>query len=137
MITYKTRQREAIMQLFTEHPDVCYTAREIIERGEVDAGQATVYRTLAALTAENKLRRFSSGTGADCYRLACKTPTDGHVHAVCLVCGDIIHADGHFLDEASYSLLERYGFRIDPSRTVIYGTCRECSRALGGTENEE
>ena len=135
MSTYKTRQREEIMSLFLKNPDVCYTAREIIELGEVDAGQATIYRTLAALTAENKLRRFSSGTGADCYRLACSTPQDGHVHAVCLVCGEMIHADGKFLDEAARSLSENYGFSLDPSSTVMYGKCRRCAAAAGEAEH--
>lgn len=135
MSTYKTRQREEILRLFKENPDVCYTARELIEQKAVDAGQATIYRTLAVLTAENKLRRFSSGQGAVCYRLACSEASVHHVHAVCKVCGEMLHANGAFLDIAAETLDNGYGFKLDTGSTVLYGTCRRCRSASAQNEN--
>ena len=54
--TYKTRQRDEILRFFTEHKDCCFSARDLI--GQVDAGEATVFRALATLTNEGKLKKI-------------------------------------------------------------------------------
>ena len=123
--TYKTRQREQILAFFESDPDRCYFAKEIIEEGHLDAGQATVYRTLAMLADEGKIRRFRTGSG-DCYKLA--SPHSGdHMHIVCKACGEMIHSDCKFIGEISRHLQSEHGFSLDTGSTVIYGICRNCS----------
>jgi len=83
---YKTRQREEILAIFEREPDRCFSARELITEGSLSAAQATVYRTLSLLACEGVIRRFRSGTGGDCYKLACH---HDHIHFIKIL------ADGH------------------------------------------
>lgn len=127
MRSYKTKQREQILEFFEENPDRCLSARELITESGIDAGQATVYRTLSMLTDENKLRRFRSDAGGDCYRLACAESEGNHMHIVCRVCGGMIHSECEFIDEMKSHLLNEHGFALDTGATVIYGVCAGCA----------
>ena len=123
--TYKTRQREQILAFFESDPDRCFSAKEIIEEGHLDAGQATVYRTISMLASEGKIRRFKTGSG-DCYRLAAPHSGD-HMHIVCKSCGEMIHSECEFISEMSRHLQDAHGFSLDTGSTVIYGLCQSCA----------
>ncbi len=127
---YKTKQREQIIAFFESDPDRCCSAREIIESGCVDAGQATVYRTLSLLSDENVLRRFHSASGGDLYRLACNATDECHIHIVCRSCGDMIHSECGFVEKLREHLASEHDFLLDTGRTIIYGICGKC--ASGG-----
>ena len=135
MKQYKTKQRDAILSLFKRNPDRCYSAREIIESGAVEAGAATVYRTLAMLSEEKRLIRFRS-SGGDLYKLSCRDEHAPHMHIVCDVCGGIIHSDCPFIREMEDHLLAEHGFFMDPGKTVIYGRCSGCAAAERDADRE-
>ncbi len=132
---YKTRQRDAILSLFIKNPEVCFSARDIIESGEVRAGQATVYRTLSMLADERLITRFTSD-GGDFYKL---TPSDGkelHMHIVCEECGRILHIGCSFLREMERHFRSEHGFQMDTGRTVIYGRCDVCAADIVPDDKE-
>ena len=127
---YKTKQRDEILRFFRENSDGCFTAREVIEN--VNAGEATVFRTLSALAEEGRLKRFSgdSGSGRSAqYRYNVCDETMPHIHLICEDCGRLIHMDCGFMNDIVAHFRIDHGFSVDCSKTVIYGKCEAC---LGG-----
>ncbi len=129
MASYKTRQREEILNFFRENPERCVSVKEILKSENVTVGQATLYRTLSMLCEENVIKRFSSASGGDSFRLQCPdADNDLHIHIVCKRCGDMIHSDCEFVGEIRNHLSKDHGFTLDTSSTVIYGICKNCGR---------
>jgi len=125
---YKTRQMDEILRFFMENSDTCFSARDIVER--VEAGEATVFRTLAILVRENRIRKFSAGNGkGECahYQYNESEECLNHIHLKCEECGRLIHMDCSFMDEITSHFSREHGFLVDCGKTVIYGLCEECS----------
>lgn len=127
MKTYNTKQREKILALFESEPDRCFSARDVLLLCE-GVGQATVYRTLARLSEDGKIKRFLGASGVDFYKLAGSRSEDNHIHMVCRSCGDVIHSDCDFIAEMSRHLKSEHSFTLDTSSTVIYGYCDGCAK---------
>lgn len=128
MKLYNTKQRDTILSFFEKNKDKCFSAREILESGEVDVGPATLYRALAVLTRENKLRRFNSESKKDgaYYMLACMRESESHIHLICEICGRMIHADCGFVNSIAEHFLKSHSFKLNSAKTTIYGICKEC-----------
>lgn len=139
---YRTRQRTAILQYLRAHPRAHLTAEELCDALHADGiaiGKSTVYRTLERLEQSGIVRRFtmSPGEGA-CYQYAdgaserCQT----HLHLKCLICGTLYHIDCDHLDELNTHLAAQHHFTLDYTKTVLYGTCEPCRRALSATPSK-
>ena len=123
-ITYRTRQRDAILRFFEENRDRCYTARDLV--GQVDAGEATIFRALSALTGEGKLKKFTGGSGESAYYQFNATECALHIHLKCRGCGKLIHMDCAFMEEILAHFKNEHAFTVDCGQTVIYGICGDC-----------
>lgn len=123
---YNTRQRDEILDFFKRHRGKCYTAKEIILSGEVNSGEATVYRTLSKLTNQGLLKRFTDGDTGACYQLGETESCANHFHLKCEKCGRLIHIDCDVMLEMSRHIQESHNFIVDAGKTVIYGICNEC-----------
>lgn len=124
-ITYRTRQRDGILRFFTEHPDRCFTARDLV--GQVDAGEATIFRTLAALADEGKIKKFTGGSGGSAYYQFNDAGCALHIHLKCRSCGKLIHMDCAFMEEILAHFKNEHAFTVDCGQTVIYGFCGDCT----------
>ena len=133
--TYRTRQRDGILRFFTEHPDRCFTARDLV--GQVDAGEATIFRTLAALTEEGKLKKFTGGSGESAYYQFNNAGCDLHLHLKCRGCGKLFHMDCAFMQEILAHFRNEHGFSVDCGQTVIYGLCGDCTGQKNSRNGEE
>ncbi len=126
-MSYRTKQRDEILRFFMDHEDECYTAREVCR--QVNAGDATVFRTLGTLTEEGLLKRFTA-TGhqeSAAYQYnACGTHCD-HIHLKCSRCGILLHMDCTFMKEIEEHFRREHGFLLDCGQTVIYGLCESCA----------
>lgn len=120
-----SRQREAIanaLQNTTAHPtaSVVYeTVRETIP----NISLGTVYRNLAALAEEGKIKQLSVGDGSDHF--------DGdispHSHFYCEKCGKV--SDVSYVADGAYPDLEKdYGFKVKASSLVLCGVCKDCNK---------
>ena len=117
-----SKQREAIKRALLkskEHP----TAKRIYEmvREELpNISLGTVYRNLAALSAEGDILSFAVGDGFEHF--------DGdnslHLHLHCRKCG-ATH-DLPFKSNSAQKAAEENGFKADSEVYVVYGICREC-----------
>lgn len=134
--TYRTRQRMAILQYFKAHPHAHFTAEELCEALRahgIAIGKSTVYRALDRFSEEGTVRRFTSSPGESaCYQYA-DTASGGcraHLHLKCNICGTLFHIECDRLRELTEHLGMQHSFTVDYAKTVLYGTCEPCRRAL-------
>lgn len=126
--SYRTKQKEALLWWFASHPGDCFTAKDLIENPEISLGEATVFRLLARLTKENRLKRYV-GAGTSLYQYAYDGACQSHFHLKCLTCGQVIHLNCHHMTEIETHIAKEHDFVVDVSSTVIYGTCAACRAA--------
>lgn len=123
---YNTKQRDTILLFFKEHPDECFTAKEILALTD-DLGEATVYRTLSILTKNGHIKRFARNDSlAATYQLNRDNSCREHFHFKCKVCGKLIHTDCSALSQMSEHIKNDHDFHVDNGLTVIYGECSDC-----------
>lgn len=127
---YHTRQRDVILRFFMAHPQESFTARDLIGHEAIQAGEATVYRTLVRLCEQGYLRRFTrSGGDAACFQYNARRDCQSHFHLMCVHCGNVLHMDCGFAREMTAHLAQDHGFAVDFSSTMIYGTCAACAKS--------
>ena len=119
-MSYNTKQSKMVFDILLENKDRHLTADEIFEKlrksGE-SVGKTTIYRHLEKLCASGEVRKFTGGDGdSACYQYAGKNAE----------CREHIHAECKFLSELSAHIYNEHGFKVDGSRTVLYGVCGDC-----------
>ena len=123
--SYKTKQRDEIVEFFNQHRGKCFTAKELIKSGELSSGEATVYRALSKLTNQGILKRFTDGEAA-CYQLNESEACSSHFHLKCEQCGRLIHMDCGVMGVVNRHIEQNHSFFVDIGKTVFYGLCGEC-----------
>ena len=128
MPSYSTRQRKVLLAYLSQHPDELLSARQIAEAlAEEEISLSAVYRNLAQLEAEEKVRRSSkSGTREAYYQYLDAEECKGALHMSCIKCGRTFH-----MTDSNAALLARHlaqseQFTLDTADTVLYGTCSDC-----------
>lgn len=128
---YKTKQKEKILKFLNDNKDRHVTASEIIAYlscGENSVGSATIYRYLDKLVSGNIIRKFylDEKTGA-CYQMVeDNAECHEHFHLKCINCGKLYHIDCSYMKSLNSHIFEHHGFKVDNSKTVLYGKCEEC-----------
>lgn len=131
---YKTKQKEKILKYLTSRPNQHITAQEISVHMSTEGtpiGTATIYRYLDQLVTDGTLRKYTidSRTGA-CFEYLPHAESCGrHFHLKCMKCEKLYHVTCEHLCELEQHILEHHGFRIDQSKTVLYGICESCQNA--------
>ena len=85
---------------------------------------STVYRALEALTASGSVYAAHLGDGPTHYELA----SGDHHHAVCQVCGGVMHIQEEFVHELEAHLEQGHGFRPVRTEVLVVGVCDDCAR---------
>ena len=98
---------------------------EKAERASVKQRSTAILKKLCA---SGEVRKFTGGDGdSACYQYAGKNAEcREHYHLKCTECGKLIHAECKFLSELSAHIYNEHGFKVDGSRTVLYGVCGDC-----------
>lgn len=130
-LSYNTKQSKMVFDILLENKDRHLTADEIFEKLRISGesvGKTTIYRHLEKLCASGEVRKFTGGDGdSACYQYAGKNvECREHYHLKCTECGKLIHAECKFLSELSAHIYNEHGFKVDGSRTVLYGVCGDC-----------
>ena len=127
---YNTKQREVLMKFLIENRDKTYSAEEIVKALEgVNIGASSVYRNLAALEKEGRLRKvLKSGERKALYQYIDSSRCTGHLHLYCTKCGSTSHLD--YVDSMyiTQSVKRNAKFDIDQENTMIYGICKKCKK---------
>lgn len=131
--SYKTKQREAILEFFVLNKEKHITAEEIIEYFKEQGnpiGKSTVYRYLDKLVEGNVIRKFTiDGVSSACYQYGTEDEScHEHFHFKCLKCGELFHVTCHLMNDISAHVMKDHDFLIDSSKTVFYGHCGKCRK---------
>lgn len=126
--SYKTKQREDLLNFFKNNKDKCFLAKDIIKSSSINLGEATIYRTLSKFVDEGILKKFISPSGEGAYYQynECAEHCHEHFHLKCVKCGTLFHMDCSFMAHMAGHIKDEHGFCVDNSRTTLYGTCKNC-----------
>lgn len=130
MSKYSTQQRKALLHYLSEHPDEHLSTRQIAQALAAEKiSLSAVYRNLAALEAEGKVRRCARpGTREVFYQYTDAAPCKGVLHMTCTQCGQTVHLSEQTAARLTAQLDEREGFSLDCGETVLFGVCRNCRK---------
>lgn len=127
---YKTKQRAAILDFIKNNKDKEITANDILvylNKNDLKASQTTIYRYLDNLVKEGIIKKnYSEEKSSSCYQYVGKRCKE-HYHLKCNNCGEIIHLDSEIFSSIEKKIIDRYGFKIDNIKTILYGTCNKCN----------
>ena len=124
MSQYMTRQRKALLDYLSAHADETFSAQELAA-ALTGISASAVYRNLAALEAEGKLRRVSSAREA-AYQYVGADACRGRVHLKCKRCNRTFHMDERGAAALLGVVEQTEGFAVDKDDTVLYGVCELC-----------
>lgn len=130
MPNYSTRQRKVLLTYLSQHPDELLSARQIADAlAEKEISLSAVYRNLAQLETEEKVRRSTkSGTREVYYQYLDAESCRGALHMSCIKCGRTFHmADSNAALFAKH-LVQSEQFTLDTTDTILYGTCSVCKK---------
>lgn len=130
-MSYNTKQSKLVYEFLQNNPHKHFSAEEVYfalaSKGE-NIGRTTVYRQLDKLCDEKKARKFLSGeNNACCYQFEGEH-CHNHYHLKCSSCGTLIHTECDFLDKLSSHIFNDHQFKLDGSRIVLYGICKDCRK---------
>lgn len=128
---YKTKQRDLILEFFISHKSEHLTAEQVIDHLKdkgTAVGKSTVYRYLEKLVSEGSVRKYFIEEGKSaCYQyIEDNEQCHNHFHLKCVECGRLIHIECEYLDEADEHILCHHNFKVDNTKTVLYGICDKC-----------
>jgi Fur family transcriptional regulator, ferric uptake regulator len=124
-----TRSRRAIAEAVTRL-ERSFSARElhdVVCAQGPSVGLTTVYRTLALLQAEGRVRQAGRRDGEMLYN-SC-TVSGHHHHLVCERCGTVEESSVCRCDELGLELGESHGFVLSRGAETYYGLCAACAGA--------
>lgn len=133
---YRTKTRTAIFEFLNEKGDRRFTILEIQDYLNSTIGgvsKTTVYRNLNSLCKEGLVFKYMvktsdawyyeySGVYKDCSK---------NVRGKCSKCGKIFHIDGEYAKDFEKLIDKTYGLKVDPSKTIIVGVCKDCINLFG------
>ena len=128
MPDYKTQQRKVFLAYLSQHTDELLSARQIADAlANEKISLSAVYRNLAQLEAEEKVRRSAkSGSHEAFYQYLDAKGCKGALHMSCVKCGKTFHmADSNAALLAKH-LAQSEQFTLDAADTILYGICSDC-----------
>lgn len=131
-VTYNTKQKQIIYSFLSENSGELLTCDEIydsLKKQSNPVGKATLYRFLDILVSSGDARKvIDDNKKCAAYQLLDKELNcDGHMHLKCTGCGSLVHLGCDFMHLVGEHILKHHEFRIDNSKTLIYGLCSKCS----------
>ncbi len=119
-----TKQRDLILKVVEDscdHP----TAEMIYSRTREkmpNVSLGTVYRNLALLAEQGKIRHVAIPNGGDRYDKTVCT----HAHLHCKICNSVTDVGEGLNEEIAKTVSKESGCEIDTTDIIFVGTCAEC-----------
>lgn len=127
---YKTKQKELIHSYFIKHKGLCVTALDLKEAYKDEKiGLTTIYRCLQELQKEEIIRKFTNvHTNSAAYEyIENEKYSNAHYHLKCTNCNTIVHLECSNFKNLSTHIATEHHFTINPTKTTIYGLCKNCT----------
>lgn len=138
MAQYQTEQKRVILAYMKTHSEESFTIGELCERLKKETafpavpGKSTIYRIMPKLVEEGLVKRFVKGNSRKfLYQMVCGEHCDRHLHMKCSVCGKLYHMEDAESEALFLQVMKNHHFRLDESRTVLFGQCEGCNRQEG------
>ena len=132
MPKYLTKQRKILTDYLSQHTDESISAGEIAQALSDRISKSAVYRNLADMEAEGKLRRVAPGGSREAvYQYIDERECLSCLHLSCKKCGKTVHMQKQIADALVEKVAQSDDFSIDRGETVIYGVCSQCSHSTG------
>lgn len=133
---YNTKQKQIIYEFLLSNKERLLTCDEIgdaLKACGTPVGKATLYRFLDSLVSSGDARKISDDRkkGAAYQLLDKELNCKSHMHLKCIECGELHHLGCEFMNSVGEHIFSHHKFRIDNSKTVIYGVCQKCSEKEG------
>lgn len=100
---------------------------EEVRRVKPGFPRSTVYRGLEALTASGAVYAAHLGEEATHYELA----AGDHHHAVCQLCGGVLHIEEDLVANIENHLEEQHRFKPARTEVLVVGVCESCATSPG------
>ncbi|MCH5303260.1 MAG: transcriptional repressor [Ruminococcus sp.] len=127
MSKYITKQRKILAEYLSNHTDESISASQIANALSDKISKSAVYRNLADMEEEGKLRRVANSS---CREAVYQYLDDEHckncLHLSCKKCGKTYHMQTAVANSLINSVAENENFSIDKGETVLYGVCCDC-----------
>lgn len=124
---YETKQSKALREYLESTGGRHISVAELASDMPVKMGTATIYRRLEQLVEEGLVLKYTTEGEPACYQyIGSAQGCSNHYHLKCSVCGKLIHMDCESFSRLTRHIYEEHGFLVDPLRTALYGTCRDC-----------
>ena len=125
---YKTAQRRRLMDFLQNNPDKQFSAQQIAANLPApEISLSAIYRNLSVLESAGLINRFvKEGSREVYYQYTQAERCRNRIHLICTKCGKTLHAEPAMADRLQSEALTSAGFRVDCSKTVLYGLCRDC-----------
>lgn len=130
-VKYNTRQKQVIYEYLLSNRERLLSCDEISDNLKsmgTPVGKATLYRFLDSLVSSGDARKIADdGKKSAAYQLLDKDMNcHGHMHLKCTCCGALTHLGCDFMSTVGEHILKHHKFKIDNSKTLIYGICEDC-----------
>ena len=134
MAKYMTKQRAALLDFLQAHPDQAMSAGQISAAMDGEQVSASaVYRNLAELETEGRVRRLRRGDGREVFfQYLDGEDCRNSVHLSCTRCGRTFHMNALGAERMLRDVERSDSFQVDRSETVLYGLCGSCRRETEG-----
>jgi len=124
-----TNQREKILETlyYSEEHLTPEALHQLIKEKypELNAGIATIYRTLSMLEDNDIVSSLSFGAQGKKYELGAK---DHHDHMICTTCGEITEFVDDIIEKQQHIIADAHGFKMHDHSMQIYGICKKCQK---------
>ncbi len=136
MATYKTHQKEMLLDFLKNHPEKQFSVEELSEEMEKlfnDApGKSTVYRLIGQLVDKGTVKRFVKGNSRQfLYQIAGSEECHHHLHMKCTGCGKLLHMKHSLSEQVLSEILGESDFTVNTDSTTLFGHCRDCKLKEG------
>ena len=128
-MTYKTKQRELMLAFFESHHHDSFSVEQLFEqlKGE-GISLSSIYRNLSELEKDGSVHKvIPQGAREAYYQFVGCEHCRGHIHVQCVECGKTVHLPDEEASKIAKQAKDSLGFELDPTSTVFYGLCKECS----------
>ena len=127
MKRYGTAQRKRLLSFLENHCDEQFTVQEIFAAID-DISLSAVYRNINKMVETGWIQRFPKpGSPEFLYQYVATGHCADHLHVKCERCGCISHLNEKVERMITQLLMAEQDFSIDPSKTMLFGFCRECN----------
>lgn len=127
-MTYKTDQRNILLEFLQKNPDKMFSEKQIEEiLSSKGISRSALYRNLQALEMNGKIKRCTkTGSREIFFQYVGLQDCKSHIHLSCTKCGKIFHMESEIANSIKNNVALSQGFSINLGETTIYGTCKTC-----------